>query len=158
MKTMDEIKSLFNVLYPYVPDKDTGYQLYGLDKWDLFMRFVIAFHNGHTGIRYDDAYEADQVQERLDEMFGKGRVACRRGLDGRAVLFPLSVSKMGFTWYARCFFSSDDAIATRRILMRSIRERTGYVRPLFAACVLRCSSSETRYLREAELWENLHLR
>lgn len=157
----EEIKTLFDVLAPK-PSKnmDTTYQLYGLDKWNLFMRLVIAFHNGYTGVRYDDAYEMDHIQERLDALFGSGVLACRRGFDGRAILFPhhLLDGRMGFVRYTNCFFSSDATMAEREGLMRSVRNHARGVTPMLVACALQCSSEETRLLKEVGLWWNLPAR
>jgi len=153
-----EMESLSGVLAPARgEDGGAAYQLYGLDKWDLFMRFVIAFRNGFTGVRYDDAYEMDHIQERLDALFGSGAVGYMRGFDGRAILFPRRTrdGRTGFVRYSDCFFSSEDAMAEREGLMRSIRGRAGGVLPLLVACALRCSSEEVRLLREAGLWRNL---
>jgi hypothetical protein len=139
-------------------------ELFPLDKWELYLRFRIAFQHGYLGIRYDDQYDRRKIQHTLDQLFECSpheAVQCRRLLNGHTVIYPnprffdIDIKKYPWSFirhYQRfCDFSfpSQHIMTSRRQLMTQIRRyRRCRIPSLYTKTFMHCSTQEMCWLRE----------
>jgi len=162
----DEIMTLFENFNPsvYSQKYSSNYtsELFLLEKLDLFLRFRLAFLHGYLGIRYDDQYEFERIQHRLDELFRSlpsGSIRCRRLLNGRTEIFPhpsfFGVDIKNYPWsfirkhqrYCDFSFSSHPMMERHVRLMSEIRKFCRRVSSLVSHTFMQCSTYELRILR-----------
>lgn len=137
--------------------KTDSMEIFPLSKWDLMMRFVMAFHNGYLGILYDDQHELEKIQQILDSMFSHlppETIQCRRLMDGTTVIYPMSMTR-SYPWsFSRdgekyvdvCFCSQAPSEQRYRLMndIRSFRRKT--IPRLFDLAFMSCSTIEQSWI------------